>query len=177
MVLEILSNIFNTLLTFFLAALILSIPGLILAFFGKIIYSKISEKFSLSWLKAVFATTFVLAVFFVFLAYLFPLADAALNVNDGIKPLVFQEASLDVLLFYIYTIMKLIFAALIITLLLIPLQIMGSLVYDWALNKRKLPILVSLYLTVFSACFIGFVLFITLFQWAFLGLLYLIYFA
>ena len=177
MVLEILSNIFNTLLTFFLSALILSIPGIILAFFGKIIYSKISEKFSLSWLKGVVATTFILVIFFVFLIYFLPIADAFLKVNEGIAPLVFQEEPLELLLFYIYTLMRLLFAALIITLLLIPLQIIGSLVHDWALNKRKLPILVSLYLTVFSACFIGFVIFITLLQWVFLGLLYLIYFA
>lgn len=177
MVLEILSNIFNTMLTFFLAALILSIPGIILAFFGKIIYSKISEKFDLSWLKGVFATTFILAVVFVFLAYFLPIADSFFKVSEEIVPLVFQEAPMDLLLFYIYTIMRLLFAALIITLLLTPLQIIGSLVHDWALNKRKLPILVSLYLTVFSACFIGFVIFITLFQWVFFGLLYLIYFA
>lgn len=177
MVLEILSNIFNTLLTFFLAALILSIPGIILAFFGKIIYSKISEKFDLSWLKGVFATTFILTVVFVFLAYFLPIADAFFKVNTGITPSIFQEEPLELLLFYIYTIMRLLFAALIITLLLIPLQIIGSLVYDWALNKRKLPILVSLYLTVFSVCFIGFVIFLTMFQWVFLGLLYLIYFA
>jgi len=177
MVLEILSNIFNTLLTFFLGALVLSIPGIILAFFGKIIYSKISKKFELSWLKGVLATTFLMTVFFVFLAYFLPIIDAFLKVNEGIAPIVFHEDPLTLLLFYIYTILKLIFAALIITLILTPLQIVGSLVHDWTLNKRKLPILVSLYLTVFSACFIGFVIFITLFQWAFLGLVYLIYFA
>ena len=177
MVLEILSNIFNTLLTFFLAALILSIPGIILAFFGKIIYSKISKKFELSWLKAVLVTTFIMVVIFVFVIYSFPIAEAFLTINEGIAPSIFQEQPSDLLLFYIYTILKLLFAAVIITLILTPLQIIGSLVHDWALNKRKLPILVSLYLTVFSACFIGFIIFITLFQWAFLGLLYLIYFA
>ncbi|MFH1240240.1 MAG: hypothetical protein V1672_03405 [Candidatus Diapherotrites archaeon] len=177
MVLEIVSNIFNTLLTFFLAALILSVPGIILAVFGKTIYSKISKKFGLSWLKAVFATTLIMTVFFVFLAYFIPIADAFFRVNEGIAPIVFQEEPVDLLLFYIYTILKLIFAALIITILLTPFQIIGSLVHDWARNKRKLPIFISLYLTVFSVCFIGFVVFITMFQWVFLGLLYLIYFA
>ena len=113
----------------------------------------------------------------IFVMYLLPILMVASEVEIGTPPQILQPEPMESFLSFIYTALKLLFAAVVISFIVLPFEILGTLVFDKLKEKYKLPNLAHTYLATYISTLVAFTLFLVWFQWVFTGLLYLIYWA
>lgn len=168
-----------SLLAILWGTLVFSVPAFIAALACTFLYKWISKKLSLKWFKASLITTYI-CVFVVLLVFFFtPLLTTAFQqaVPDLAPDESYSGEELLALFFVspVMLVIKLLAAALVISLLLMPLELIGSALFSWLQKKKKLYY-VNAFISVFAATLAA-VLVILAFPWIPAGILYFVYFA
>lgn len=157
-----------------------AIPAVIvffLALIGKAVRGTIEKEMKWKWLGSTLAVTFVISWCIVLLAYFYPIITASQEQGLGLMPSPIAPQLYDVMLSYLYGVLKVTLVAAVLCILLLPLELVGSYVHSVVCKKLgKLPswlkLLASAYLVTLLGSFI--VLFIV--PQSVSGLFYLLYY-
>ncbi len=161
---------------FLKGVLFFSIPVFFFVLIALIARRLISKRFNLSWLKSTAIVTFVMLLCLVCAVYAFPLIEAFSVPDYENIPPEFQEPLADQVLFFFSEILRLVLASAIISLLLFPLILAGSFVFDWISGKTKLPFVIRLFGAVFVSTAIASYFLFFVFPFALPGILFMIFF-
>ena len=174
--------------------LILAVPGTIAVIAFSRLKGRIAKKFKLSWIKASFISTFIAMFLLVLVLYLIPFLQVlSFTQNDflpaGMQTQIIEAENseelieqpfqanyfLDLIIFSVITILRLLFVALVLSLLLLPLELIGSAIFSKLARKKSANIL-AFYASTFTAMVVA-VIVVFAFPWIPAGLLYFLYFA
>ena len=173
-------TIFSILLSAFdllKGSFILSIPIFIFAWIGLKVREKIQSKFKFKWLFSSFLSILVLAVIVVAFSYAVPLYSQvwAESLNLQKAPDFFQPTLYDYFLVLVSSLAKILITSAIVALIALPFILLGSLVRGWFERKTGNAFL-SFFLTTWLAVLAFSFLFFYVFNFAFLGIIYMLYF-
>jgi len=166
-----------SLLDFLKGAFIFSIPVFFVTFFGVFLFRFFSKKYSLSWIKASFLSTYITVLLLVFFLYLFPFISALLEINYGVVPEQYGTSAAEWIFLGAYTLLRLVLVAIVLALFVLLLEFAGLFVFE-ALRKRfpTFSYPASAFVGVFFSTAIASAV-ILWFPWILSGLIYLMYFA
>ncbi|MCR4368658.1 MAG: hypothetical protein NUV67_02000 [archaeon] len=128
-------NLFLSLLGLLWGSITVAIPLFVLVVIGKILREKIAEKTQRSWLVTAFISTFLLTFVLFLAAYFFPFLLSSQAEAVGELPSIFAPSATDILISYIYGILKAAITALVVSLLLMPLEFVGAYVHSVVCEK------------------------------------------
>ncbi|MEW6295786.1 MAG: hypothetical protein AB1467_05875 [Candidatus Diapherotrites archaeon] len=177
MVLDLASNAFLSVIDLIKIAFFASIPAFIAVILGKKLKEMLEEKFKGSWLRNSFIVTYVFCLIIVAFLYVFPLMSALGEVDTAGVPEELNPTLADSIIAFFWSVVKVVFSAFVIAVLLIPLEFVGLYVFEWIQKKYKFNYFAELFLGVFSASLVAVIVLLFLFPWTLTGLIYLIYFA
>ncbi|MFH0714824.1 MAG: hypothetical protein V1847_03165 [Candidatus Diapherotrites archaeon] len=177
-------------LSVLLYSLLLAVPVCAIAWIGSLLRKRISKKWKISWIFSTAISTYVLVLIGVVALFAFPALSVG-SVQDTLpadvnEQIIFEggqavdaplspEASVgNSFVSFLYNALRLLVVALVLTLLLLPLEVLASFASD-ALEKRKAPFLLQVYVASFVGVLIAFLVLIV-FPWLQTGLLYYIFF-
>ncbi|MEK6972425.1 MAG: hypothetical protein AABW72_00055 [archaeon] len=159
-------------------SLILSIPIFVVLYILNYIRKKIASRFSLNWIISCLIITFISFFIFLLLIYFLPTFQSMAEHQLGVIPKYLMPAFDDWAGFYFTKIMKLLFVAVIFTLLSLPFALLGSLVENILLSKfKKMNKAVAFFLAVFAITLLLSALVLYVFYWIPIGMIHLIYFS
>ena len=156
-------------------SLFVSVPVFFIAVLAGMLHSKLSKKLEMSWVKVSFISTYLTVTLLIFFLYYAPLWLVPPDFK-GVVPMEFQPSPQALLLSFASTVLALLLKALVIALLVIPLELFAALVFSW-IDKRyeKLHTAVKIFAAVYAtvAMVLAFILFIA--PWLPLALVYFLY--
>ena|SRR3989344_559703 len=158
-------------------ALVLSIPVFLLVFAGKWLREKIAEKTKWSWLISALASTYCLMWALLLLLYFFPYIAALGESNVGEVPSIFATTAGSLIESYVFGLVKVTISALVVSLLLMPFELIGAFIYEWV--NKKLPTQkppVNLFITSYLVSLVSAAIVLFIIPEAVTGLLFYIYF-
>ena len=163
-------------------SLVFSLPVfvvvLIAVFFGKFLM----KKYKFNWLSAAGLTTYVFTAIILFIIYFTPILQSLGQTTIGTVPDMFQPTPQEIVGQILGVPARLLIVSLFVALLLLPLEFVGSYVYDFLSKKySKLNHYVRAFAAVFAATLFAWFLILFIFQLVFgidliTGLLYLIFY-
>ncbi|MDD5148821.1 MAG: hypothetical protein PHH08_05150 [Candidatus ainarchaeum sp.] len=157
-------------------ALILAVPlflASIPVFFFK---NRVSKKFSLNWIQSAVLTTYVAVTIILIFLYLWPycLGFAESIVAHQTPPSMLAMTPADLALAVIFTILKILSSALVLTILLLPLEFFAEFVSD-RLKEKKLPAPAKTFIGAYCTSLLVTIIILFVFPWIANGVIYLIY--
>ena len=176
MVVDILLQVFFSIIDLLRGTFIFSIPLFILVLVTEFFKNAFQKKFNSSFMNSTLIVTYLINLVLITFLYFFPFISSIPEETIGIRPEAFQLGTGDFLLIFGLGFAKIIFVTLTITLILIPFIILGLYFFDKISEKYKFARLLRLYLSVFLTAFIGFALLLFVFPWLPLALSYFLYF-
>ncbi|MDO8428691.1 MAG: hypothetical protein Q7S92_05760, partial [Candidatus Diapherotrites archaeon] len=158
-------------------SLIISIPIFIAAWLGLKVRGKLQARFKLKWASSSFLTIFLFSALLLIIAYAVPMYSQvwAESLNLQKAPEFFQPTLYDYFLIAITSIAKIIITSIAISLILLPFLLLGSLAKPWMERKTKNTTL-GLFLACWVSTLVFAFLFFFVFKFAFLGIVYMLYF-
>ncbi len=173
---DIVANLFSTVFSLLWASFWYSIPVFLLLFLVNPIHRFFRERFKQTWVLASLASTYVIVLALLIVAYLAPAFSAA-NENDlGFAPAALAPSFGELVLSYVAVWFRLLLLAVFFAVLLLPAEFLGVFWMEWfskRVKNRVVARFLSVWLTVLIV--VGVVLFAL--PWIIPGLLYLIYWA
>jgi len=164
-------SIFNLLKT----SLFVAIPVFVLALATSAIQSRLSKKFGLSWVKTSFISTYLLITLLIFFLYFFPLLLIPANLK-GVVPVEFQPSAQSVLFYNLFTVISLLIKSLIVTLLVIPLELLTAILFSLIDKKfEAVPRLAKFFAAIYAVVVLVIALVLFLFPWVLLAMVMMIY--
>jgi len=157
-------------------AFALSIPFFVLAFLGSLLHKRIVKKFKFSWIVSAFLTALAFSLAFTAIAYILPIYLGFQAETIGLRPAELQPDAVELLMFALGSLFKIVIVGLISTLIAMPFILVGGLVKDW-IAKRKWNQHICLFASVFVCVLAASILLLFFFGWVFQGMIYLLYFA
>ena len=158
-------------------SLFLAIPIFLAMLAGKWLREKISKKTKWSWLLSALAATYGIVWVLVLILYFTPFLLALQESGLGQVPSMFAPPAGAVAASYISGLFKVTISALVISLLLMPLELIGAFINEFV--NRKLPKanpLASLFITAYIASFVCAAIILFIIPEAITGLLFYIYY-
>ncbi|MFH1256250.1 MAG: hypothetical protein V1494_03060 [Candidatus Diapherotrites archaeon] len=168
--------VFASIFEFLKGSFINSIPLFIIVLFGMWLKEKLKRKYRLSWVKSVFAATFIICLALIAFANLQPWFFALGEQTAGTAPPVISETILDSVFFAAATLVLFFLKALVVSLVLLPLEFVGAFVSEAIEKKFKWHSLARLYISVFVMTAIASALILFAFPWILTGIIYLVFF-
>ena len=180
MPLDIILNIFFSLVELLRMALITSIPCFVLAIVGERIHLWLSKRFSLSWAKSVLLSTYLIVTLLIMVLYLVPLylGFAESPVSGPLTAPELQMTIVDYGMLALLSAVKILVSGAIFSILILPLLFFSS----YALEKsrgifeKKIPESAHKFVAVYATCVLAWIVLLFVFPWAIGGFVYLIYF-
>ncbi len=133
-------------------SLIIAIPVFVFAVAGKLLREKIAKATKWPWIISALAATFSIMWLVLMAAYFVPFLDALGSSGVGETPSAFAPPQSAIFLSYIAGLLKVVLAAAVASLLLMPLELVGAFAYDWLSKKYKKT---NQYIRVFAAVFVA----------------------
>ncbi len=158
---------------------IAAVPIFVIILAARWLLGKIQKKTKWNWLFCAFAATYavlwVMLLFVYFIPFLLGL-NQSISVQGEI-PSVFAPPSGSYLMSFLYGLFKVTIAAAVISLLLLPLELIGSFIFEWV-NKRlpKAHPLLGLFITTYLASIVGVAILLFIIPEAVTGVLFFIYY-
>lgn len=176
---------------FLIGTALLALPVAVIVFLANVLRKKLAQKFKLSWIKSVFLSSFIAMLVLTTIIYSFPALTVSVSpYTDNLPPTIttelveqngdlveipatMDESVFDYIAFYSVTAIRLIIVAFVLTALLLPLQIIGSFVFERIQKKNK-----NYWIAFYIACFSGtlvFAIVMLFFPWLLSSLFYYIF--
>jgi len=154
--------------------LVLSVPVFLLALFSGMISSRLSKKFRLNWLQSTVVSTYLVVFLLIFFLYLFPVFSAAPEVLAGTPPEGLRLSPVELAFRWIVIFAGLLFKALVFSVLLLPLEFVAALVFDYSAKRISKTAWFNVFVSVYATTLFGFL--VLLFNpWLAQGLIFLLY--
>ena|SRR3989338_1344726 len=139
------------------------LPVFIATLIGRLILKKTEKRMKWKWLSNAFAATFALLWIVILALYFYPVLTSLQETNVGETPSVFAPSATTLAASYVYGLFRVTVSALVISLLLLPLEFIGLFIFESLLRRfPELPeianIALACYLT--SAISAAIILFI-----------------
>lgn len=137
-------------------SIIFSIPAFVFTVAGVFIGKELMNRYKLSWLLAALLSTFAITAVLVFIIYFTPVLsalgqDTIGEIPAGLAPTVNETVASAILIP-----LRLLFVSFLIALLFLPLEIIGSFIFEWLSSRyKKMNFYVRLYASVLSTVFIS----------------------
>lgn len=155
---------------------IVSIPVFVFVFVASLARKWLEKKYKWSWIKSSFVTTYFLVFSFVFVLYTFPIVQAFLEAGEETVLPEFAPTPLEIIVPIFLQSARLLLVALILTLLLLPLEFVGLYLFEKISQRVRAAFSVRLFLAVFLVTLFTFATVIFFAGWVFSGIIYLIFF-
>jgi len=176
MALDFLALVFSSFVDLLRGSFVASIPIFIAVLIGLWLKEKIKKKYRLSWVKSVFAATYILSFILIAAMNLVPWLLALGEQTIGTPPPDLSGTILDSVIFAAATIFLLFAKALAVSLIILPLCFIGAFVSE-AIEKRfKRHSIARIYAAAFIMSVFVSVLLLFVFPWALGGIIYLVLF-
>lgn len=174
---EILENLLFSAVDLLRGSLYIVPPLFVLVAAGRWLNSKIRASTKWSWVSTAFLSTFTVMLLAVLFAYFLPILDALQTQSIGEVPEPFAPSLGTMLASFAFGLVKAVAAALVISVLLMPLEFVGLSIFE-AISRRlpKMHPLVSLALTCYIAAIVSAAVILFIVPEAITGMLYFIYF-
>ena len=155
---------------------LVSIIVFVFVFIAIFVRTALAKKYKLNWFKSSILTTYFLVFSLVLVLYIMPVIDILITPATGIILPELQPTPVELLIPFVLQFARLLVIALMLTLLLMPLEFIGIFLFEKISEKFKFAYSIRLFLTVFAVSVFtsAFVLFVA--PWSIAGILFLIYF-
>ncbi|HLC92705.1 MAG TPA: hypothetical protein VJH23_03285 [archaeon] len=158
-------------------SIVIAIPLFILIVIGKWLRERIQAKTKWTWLFSALAATFALVWTGILLLYFLPFLLALNESGIGEIPAMFAPSAGDVLASYIFGLVKVSVSAAVVSLVLMPFELIGAFIFEWVMKKRrKANKLVNLFIASYIASVISAAIVLFIIPEAVTGILFFIYF-
>ncbi len=177
MPLEFITGVVLGLIDLIRISIIVAIPAFFVVLVAQKLNERIQKAFKLSWIVSAFATSFIVLLPIVFLAYLIPYALGyfASPFPGMTFPDFMQLTVIDYAMAVILTIIKNVITAFIFAVLLMPLLFFASFVQEKFLEKTKLPKFANLFVATFITAFAAWIIILFIFPWIYAGIFELLW--
>ncbi|MEM4262040.1 MAG: hypothetical protein QXI10_03680 [Candidatus Diapherotrites archaeon] len=155
-----------------------SIPVYLLVIIGNFIKNKVQESGIKSWLASSFIATNLVLFVILFLAYFLPVISSLQENEIGIIPSTIAPTPTTILSNFLWGVIKVILATLLLSTILMPLELIGSYIHSKIVTKfPKLNNYIRLYLTSLICSFLGSLIVLFIIPELPTGFFYFLYFA
>jgi hypothetical protein len=158
-------------------AFILSIPVFFIVLIASFLRKKIENYFKLQWFSSALITTIIFFLAIVSILYYFPFLLALNESRLGILPIEFQPTFFESFSAFLLSLIHVIIVAIVLTVLIIPIEFFGLFLTEALEQKFKLNKLINLFVTVFCLTTIVSSIILFVFPWIVSGMIYFIYFS
>ena len=132
-------------------SLIISVPVFIFVLIGKWLREKIAKATKWSWILSALAATFCVLWFALMFAYFIPFLSAQTDSQVGEIPSVFAPPPGAIFASYAAGLVKVALAAAVLSLILMPLELIGAFAHDYFSKKfKKTSPLIAIFAAVFT---------------------------
>ncbi|MBU0662602.1 MAG: hypothetical protein ABH854_04125 [Candidatus Diapherotrites archaeon] len=177
MPLNFLMDILLSVISLLWGSILVSIPAFILVAIASFARRKIATRYKLGWLKSGAIASYILVLLLIFVLYYSPLLLSLGQETAYAYPAELAPSAAESLSALALGVLRLFFIAVVLTTIIIPLEILGAIIFD-ALAARfpKLNHWALTYAATLAVTFIAAVLLIFIVPWAFAGILYFIFY-
>ncbi len=176
MVLELVLKAIFSLIDLLRGSFFLAIIAFVIVFFASFLHDWLSKKYEFSWLKATMLTSYLAIFMLIILLYSAPVISGFGESDQGVVPAFFQMSPVDWLSFIAMVILRNALIALMFTFFILPIEFLGSMVFDYLKEKFKANNWVNVFIAVFAACFATAIICLFLLPWIVPGLIYLTFY-
>ncbi len=176
MALELVLKAIFSLIDLLRGSFFLAIIAFVLVFFASFLHDWLSKKYKFSWLKATMLTSYLAIFILIILLYSAPVISGFNESNQGVVPDFFKMSPVDWLSFIAMVILRNAVIALLFTFFILPLEFLGSMVFDYLKERFKANKWVNVFVAVFAACLATAITCLFLLPWVVPGLIYLTFF-
>jgi hypothetical protein len=168
---------FFAIMDFLRLSLLVAIPAFPLVLAGQKLNAMLKKRFKASWIATAFASTFLILLPIVFIAYLSPyIAAYASNTIAGMQvPETMQLTAIDYAMAIILTILKNLFTTFVFAVLLMPLLFFASYAEEKLKEKLKIHALAITFLAILITAITAWIIILFIFPWIYVGLFELLW--
>lgn len=169
-------SIISGIIDLLIIALKISIPafliGLIVVFFK----NWLAKKYGLSWIQSAVVATYLAVTIILFFLYLFPyyLGFLASDLAKQAAPSMLSLTVWDIAAAVFFTIIKILGSALILTIMLLPLEFLAEF-FSSKLKEKKIPELAKKFAVAYFTSLVVTIIILFIFPWMLTGIIYMIY--
>ncbi len=157
-------------------ALIISIPLFLASIPALLFKNWLAKKFSLSWIQSALITTYLAVTIILIFLYLFPyyLGFSESILAKQIPPSMLAITPADIAVAIFLTILKILVNALILTIILLPLEFFAEFASD-KLKEKKFPQLAKNFVIAYCTGLLATIIILFVFPWIISGIVFLLY--
>ena len=154
---------------------IIAIPVFIIALLALEARKALEKKFSLSWIQGAIVTTYLAVTIILIFLYLVPyyLAWQESEIAKQTAPSILALTTADIATAIIFAAAKILASAVVLTILLLPLEFFAAFVSD-KLKEKKIPGIGKTFIAAYCSCALAAIIAFA-FPWIIVGIFYMIY--
>jgi len=176
MVVELLASIIFSILELLKGSLIVAIPVFVFIFIGQKLRKKIAEQTSWSWFTSAIVSSFFIVFSLLLIIYFLPQFSTSFS-PIGEVPSIFSGDFAAIITIYVASVLKVLFVALVLTVILMPLEFVGLYFHSVISKKlKKYPGWAKLLATAYASSVFASAIILFLIPEAITGFFYLLYF-
>jgi hypothetical protein len=169
--------IFGSIVSLLKGSFFVAIPLFFLILLGSIIRKKIEKELKWNWIFSAFFTTYFICSIGLIFVYFVPVIESLREQSLGEIPSTVAISFGTIVLAFLYNAFKVFFSALVLSLLLMPLELVGLYMHSFFLQKmKKAPRILVLALTVYAISIFSSFVILFIIPESVVGFIYLLFF-
>lgn len=157
-------------------ALKLAIPVFLVSLAALWLKKKLSERYSLSWIKSALITTYLVIFVLLVILHLYTWFSGYFESSVAMQevPGIFAITPAEILTGILFMAIKIFLTAIILTILLLPLEFFAEFVSE-KIKEKKMPSLLQTFIASYCTCLLTAIIVLFVFPWIIPGVFFLIY--